>query len=129
MKNGLLKNKNYKEIHTITDTVIMTEMHEHVILPSLVQKRDVSMKRKSAEFTVPPTRNSRYQSSISSTDDQNDSTISFSDSSSSSSSTSSSSSSVTLVQADLSRIPPPILVYLDGDYPRPYGGKWSTKYF
>ena len=41
--NGLLKNKNYKEIPTITDTVIMTEMLEHVILPYLVQKRVVSM--------------------------------------------------------------------------------------
>ena len=104
--NGLLKNKNYKEIPTITDTVIMTEMLEHVILPYLVQKRDVSMRRKSAEFTVPQTRNSQYQSSMSSTDDQNDSTISFSDSSSSSSSSFSSSSSVTFVQTDLYRTPP-----------------------
>lgn len=55
--NGLLKNKNYKEIPTITDTVIMTEMLEHVILPYLVQKRKVSMNRKSVEFTVPPSRN------------------------------------------------------------------------
>ena len=102
--NGLLKNKNFKETPTITDTVIMTEMLEHVILPYLVQKRKVSMNRKSAEFTVPPSRNPLSHSSF--------------ESSFSSTSTSSSSSSTLLVETDLSRIPPPILVYLDGDYPQ-----------
>ena len=102
--NGLLKNKNFKEIPTITDTVIMTEMLEHVILPYLVQKRKVSMNRKSAEFTVPPSRNPLSHSSF--------------ESSFSSTSASSSRSSTLFVETDLSRIPPPILVYLDGDYPQ-----------
>ena len=113
--NGLLKNKNYKEIPTITDTVIMTEMLEHVILPYLIQKRKLSMKRKSAEFTVPQSRNAQYHST---TDNHDNPPIYSSESSSSSSSASSSSSNVPLVGTDLSRIPPPILVYLDGDYPQ-----------
>lgn len=103
--NGLLKNRNFKEIPTITDTVIMTEMLEHVILPNLVQKRKASMNRISSEFTVPPSRNAQYQTSNS-------------ESSSSSTSTSSSSPNIPVVEIDFSRIPPPILVYLDGDYPQ-----------
>ena len=103
--NGLLKNKNFKEIPTITDTIIMTEMLEHVILPYLVQKRKASMNRISAEFTVPPSRNAQYQTSNS-------------ESSSSSTSTSSSSPNIPIAEIDFSRIPPPILVYLDGDYPQ-----------
>ena len=109
--NGLLKNKNHKEIPTITDTVIMTEMLEHVILPYLVQKREVSMRRKSAEFTVPTSRNTQSNST---TDNPNNPPIFSSESSSSSSS----SSNTPLLETDLSRIPPPILVYLDGDYPQ-----------
>ena len=103
--NGLLKNKNFKEIPTITDTIIMSEMLEHVILPNLVQKRKASMNRISAEFTVPPSRNAQYQTSNS-------------ESSSSSTSISSSSPNIPIVETDFSRIPPPILVYLDGDYPQ-----------
>lgn len=103
--NGLLKNKNFKEIPTITDTIIMSEMLEHVILPNLVQKRKASMNRISAEFTVPPSRNAQYQTSNS-------------ESSSSSTSTSSSSPNIPIAEIDFSRIPPPILVYLDGDYPQ-----------
>ena len=103
--NGLLKNKIFKEIPTITDTIIMSEMLEHVILPNLVQKRKASMNRISAEFTVPPSRNAQYQTSNS-------------ESSSSSTSTSSSSPNIPIAEIDFSRIPPPILVYLDGDYPQ-----------
>ena len=68
--NGLLNNKNFKEIPTITDTVIMTEMLEHVILPYLVQKRQTSMNRKSVEFTVPPSRNPLSQTNNTISDDQ-----------------------------------------------------------
>ena len=103
--NGLLKNKIFKKIPTTTDTIIMTEMLEHVILPNLVQKRNPSMNRISAEFTVPPSRNAQYQTRNS-------------ESSSSSTSTSSSSPNIPIVETDFSRIPPPILVYLDGDYPQ-----------
>ena len=120
--NGLLKNKNYKETSTITDTVIMTEMLEYVILPYLVQKRKVSMYRTSAEFTVPSSRNLLSQTCNTTTYDQcepHSSTESSSSSNeSSSSSTSSSSPNIPSVESDLSRIPPPILVYLDGDYPQ-----------
>ena len=116
--NGLLKNKNFKEIPTITDTVIMTEMLDHVILPYLVQKRKASMNRKSAEFTVPPSRNAQWQTIDSITDGQCQPSSLSSESSSSSTSTTLSISNIPTVEVDLSQIPPPILVYLDGDYPQ-----------
>ena len=116
--NGLLKNKNFKETPTITDTVIMTEMLEHVILPYLVQRRKVSMNRKSVEFTVPPSRNPLSQTNNATVDDQLQPSPYSSELSISSSSAYSSSSHATLEGSGLSRIPPLILVYLNGDYPQ-----------
>ena len=94
----------------------MTEMLEHVILPYLVQKRKVSMNRKSVEFTVPPSRNPLSQTNNTTVDDQLQPSPYSSELSISSSSASSSRSNATLEKSDLSGIPPPILVYLDGDY-------------
>ena len=100
----------------------MTEMLEHVVLPYLVQKQKVSMNRTSAEFTVPPSHNLLSQTSNTTTYNQyepHSSTDSSSSSNeSSSSSTSSSSPNIPLAESDLSRKPPPIIVYLDGDYPQ-----------
>ena len=100
----------------------MTKMLEHVVLPYLVQKQKMSMNRTSAEFTVPPSHNLLSQTSNTTTYNQyepHSSTDSSSSSNkSSSSSTSSSSPNIPLAESDLSRKPPPIIVYLDDDYPQ-----------
>ena len=76
------------------------------------------MNRKSVEFTVPPSRNPLSQTNNTTTDDQFQPPPYSTEFSFPSKSASSSSSSASLVETDLNRIPPPILVYLDGDYPQ-----------
>lgn len=76
------------------------------------------MNRKSVELIVPLSRNPLSPTNNTTVDDQLQPSVYSSELSISSSSASSSSSNAKLEESDLSRIPPPILVYLDGDYPQ-----------
>lgn len=127
--NGLLKSNSYKEVPTISDTQIMTEMLTHALFPYLIKKRSLALKKTSAEYIMPCTINnasSNYPSSSSTSSSLSDSSSAHSSSIPPSSSSSSSYSDTTTsihasspsLDTDFSRIPPPMLMFLDGDYPQ-----------
>ena len=89
---------NKKEPLTISDTMLVTEMLVHLILPKLMSKRLLSMNRKSLEFNIPSSDSDKSSSSYSA----------------SSSWQLSSNSSSTLSPSTI----PPILIFMDGDYPQ-----------
>ena len=123
-------NTNKKEPLTISDTMLVTEMLVHSILPKLMSERLLSMKRKSLEFTIPSFVSDKNDSGISDSESHHyplwSSSSSASSHSSSSTSSSSQSSSISSSTLSTSTIPP-ILIFLDGDYHKLDQLEWRTK--
>ena len=103
-----MKNKNYQEPLTINDTQIMAEMLETILIPKLIRTRKIYMEDLPVVYSTPSEKN------------QNQSNASNNQSRELNKKRESLEPNITTDPdaTNLSRIPPPILLFLDGDHPQ-----------
>ena len=105
---NLIKNKNYQEPLTINDTQIMAEMLETILIPKLIRTRKIYMEDLPVVYSTPSEKNkNQLNASNNQSRELNKKRESLEP-------------NITTDPdaTDLSRIPPPILLFLDGDHPQ-----------
>jgi hypothetical protein len=107
MKN-LMKNKNYQEPLTVNDTRIMAEMLETILIPKLIRTRKIYMEDLPVTYSTPSEKNNHNSNA------NNNQSNGANNKRESLEPDEAKDPDAT----DLSRIPPPILLFLDGDHPQ-----------